>query len=578
LQYQKVKSVAKVVKVRGEKLDDLVLNTLKTCADAVGSTLGPGGMSVVIERQEIGMAPMITKDGVTVFKALGFQDPTAQVLMEATRDASVRTANEAGDGTTTATILSYSLTKTTKQFCKDHPKYSPQRVMRVLSETFEKDTLPWIAATATPVNADPKSLEYVARVSANGDVDLGKAVMECFNLVGDEGNVTITEESGPSSYKVEKIEGYPVMTGYEDSCKLFYPKFITEPGVQSIRYENPVFVLYNGAINDYNILSSFCERVGQDPKTNRIVLVATSYSDQVLALLAMGAADPVVDLKVFPLAIPKSPIATGQLDFLQDMAALTGGTIMDPINNPLATAAADNVGKGPTMFECTRWRSNIIGHLDPELIEERVNEIEQQVMSAGSELDKTLARERIAKMTSGIAKLRVLGSSNGEIKERRDRAEDAVCAVRGAIKHGVLPGGGWTLAHLAHRYGQATDDSFVSVVKREILAKALIAPVETLYTNAGFDGDQTHDAINNLASGSKTFDILEGKWVDGVTGGLLDSVPAVRDALKNAMSIAGVMGTCGATIVFGRDEHLERSEASNTAEFLRNANSEVDYY
>lgn len=592
---------------KGPELQKLVLETLKTCSDLVGATLGPGGQSVVIEHQEVGLPPTITKDGVTVFRALGFDNASAHVLMEAARDASIRTASEAGDGTTTATILAESIVRHTIAFTNKNPHISPQRVVRVLQDAYSKAILPMMeSAKVQPDLLDDKGRKMchsVAKISANGDVPLADAVMKCFDIIGSEGNVTIVEATGPSKYEVQKIEGYPVQIGYEDCCGPFYPKFINDPGTQTCVLEKPSFVLYNGRISDFNslfiLLNQIAEAmsaeiekggalaIGGQKLTHNVVVVATGFSETVLANLGANFVLKGT-LNVVPLVAPMTPMKNGQLDFIQDIAALTGGTIMDLINTPLQNFKVDFLGVGVKSFEMTRFRTNIIGYRDELLVFERVDQITKREQDpSNSEMEKRLLRERIAKMTSGIAKLIVYGSSNGEVKERRDRAEDAVCAVRGALANGALYGGGFFLkvvsdefaswgncgsAAFSEKYGWWPNIEEMIIVSN-VLAPALLEPIKRLFTNAGYTEDEMKKVTVDLDKGM-VFDLMERRTVPAFEENsyLLDSLPAVRDAIKNSISIASLLGTCGGTVVFKRDHGLEVAEARDTAEFVRNAN------
>lgn len=573
MQYQKVKSVSKEILSRGPSLEKVILKTMKACSEVVGSTLGPGGMSVVIERQEERLPPLITKDGVTVFKNLGFDDSSQHVIMEAARDAAVRTANEAGDGTTTATILAESFVRNTMEYCKTHPKVSPQRVVRTLEQTFKGPISMLMKGFARPAELGSiegrRMLHAVAKISANGDTELADAVIKCFDLVGDEGNVTILESSGPSGYEVEKIEGYPIGMGYEDSCGAFYQGFVNNTGRMICELEKPHFILYHGKINDiYTVLGLFdkintAAQAGQ--LGNNFVLVATGFSETVLAHLHTNFVTPGTP-NVFPLLAPMSASKTGQYDFLLDMAALTGGRIFDPLDNTLDNGEVSDLGstKG---FEASRFRSAVIGFRDEILILERVEQLKTQLSGGVSQLDRSLIQERIGKLTQGIAKLKVYGASSGEVREKRDRAEDAICSVRGAIKHGALPGGGWTLLQL----DKALEKSQDSIV-RDVVCKSLRDPVTRLLTNAGYNQDEIINICGAMREGKLVFDVLEGEYVDPFNGGVLDSVPAVLEAIRNSVSIAALLGTCGGTVVFKRDTALERQEARDTNSFLRDIN------
>ena len=488
--------------------------------------------------------------------------------------------------TTTATILGESFIRYTQEFCRKYPHISFQRVARILQRFFDDDLEPRIEALSIPADNGTaegrKLLHGVARVSANGDTALADATMQCFDIIGDEGNVTIVENMGPSGYGVEKIDGYPVPMGYEDCCGPFYQKFINDPGIQMCVMDKPSFLLYHGKITDFNVLFPVMSQIANEVSngleidgqkmTHNVVVCAQGFSETVLANLAAGFVMEGT-LNIFPLRVPPSPLKTGAWDFLADLAALTGATILDPLERPLQNFEFSHLGTGIRVFEAGRFRSNIIGHRDDILVLERVDQITKQLTDLqNSELDRTLMRERCAKLTSGIAKLIVTGSSHGEVKERRDRAEDAVCAVRGAIKHGVLPGGGVVLKHLSdvfqHQLNYTSDDS--RLVATEVLVPALLEPVLRLFTNAGYSDAEAREMVNQLSL-TAAYDILERKFVDPVVALLVDSTPAVLEALRNSVSIGWSLGTCGGIVAFPRDRAVDRQEARDSADFVRNS-------
>ena len=747
IQYQKVKSVAKEITVKGARLDRLILETVHVVSNVVGGTLGPGGCPVLIERQEPGLPPIITKDGISVFRSLGFQDSSAHCVMEMMRDASLRTASEAGDGpqplwskvltpsgfvsmqevkvgmdicgtdgsvqkvlgvfpkgkkeivsitfadgqavdccedhlwtvstpsaetktmstremmenwtseyatpklkghesnttikkivktgvhtemqcikvsnpdnlyitddfvvthnTTTSAVLAEAIIRKTKEYREANPRVSPQKIVRRLQSTFKNSIEPLIKGLSIPCNLESfnglKALHAVATVSANGDTDLADAVMKCFNLVGDGGNVTISEVSGPSSYEVEKIDGYPVGVGFEDSCAKYYSKFINDPGTQRCIMDNPVFLVYNGRVTEMQTIVNLLMKVGiawgkQEYSHHNVVVVATGFSETVLSQLGLNFEESNT-INVFPLLAPHSPVLNGQLNFLYDICAITGATLLDSMNRPVDHAELVDLGPGIKSFEAHRFRSNIIGHASGEILNPTDDEVGQlteenpvptyeqrtmiyldhlqtQLDNPASELDKMLLQERFGKITGGIAKLKVVGASNGELKEKRDRAEDAVCAVRGAMQHGCLPGGGWVLLKTISVLKELNDP-----IVNEVLVPALIEPVIRMLSNMGIDLDSEFQSILGpvlegiAANKAIVYDILEGKHVEAVEGGILDSLPAVLEAVRNSISIASVLGTLGALVVFPRDGETERSEARDTADFLRNSQLDIN--
>jgi chaperonin GroEL len=567
--YHKVKAVPKLVSTNRSGLGKKVLSTMETISEIVGSTLGPGGRPVLIERQEYGLPNVITKDGVTVFRSLGFEDSTSHCIMEAARDASVRTATEAGDGTTTATVLAYAIMKKTAEMCTENPTLSPQRVTRDINKFFKDVIEPTIQGMSTSISIEDRdTLVKIAKLSANGDEVLAQKVLECFDLVGDAGNVTIVEESGPSGYEVERIEGYPISTGYEDSCDRYYPSFINEQGTASVKMDKPLFILNYGKITDIHSLFPLFA-ILNDSDVSNVVVVATGFSDQVLGHLAMNFSQGGT-LKVYPLIVPMSPSPTGQLDFIEDLAAITGGKVLSNLGKTLANATEKDLGFLPNgSFEATRYRSNVIGIRDEILVIERVDVLQKRLAVAGSKLDATILQERIGKVSGGIAKLRVIGPSTGDVKERRDRADDAVCAVRGALKHGYLSGGGKTLVKLA------TTLEFPSKHVCDVLGPAFIEPVRRMLNNAGLDDDAAKAVVKKLADEpTKVFDALEMEYVEPLEGGILDSTPAVLEAIRNSIAIATVLGTLGGAVVFPRDKEFERAEAKEAHDYLRNAGEE----
>lgn len=579
MEYQKVKSAGKRIEVDGPQLKRIVLQTMKIVSQAVGATLGPGGKPVLLERYESGLPPIPTKDGVTVYRSIGFRDAAMQIIMETQRDAAVRTASEAGDGTTTATILSEAIVRNLFNYCETHERVSPQRVVRHLEDTFKTVIEPIIKKLSRKAQLDTvrgnKLLKAVATISANGDTAMAEKVLECFQITGDEGNVTIVEKSGRSGYDVEKIDGYTVNVGYEDSCGRYYPSFINEVGTQRTVMAKPIFLLYHGRISEIQtieiLMGEVGERWGNDKsQPHNVVIAATGFSDSVLAHLALNFSQADC-INVFPLEVPLTPQANGQLQFLQDLEAVTGAKVLDPITSPIEQATIDDLGPGVKAFESTRFRSSIIGHADVTLLEMRIDQLDQLLQSGVSDLEAFLLRERKAKLSSGIAKFWVSGASNGELKEKRDRVEDAVCAVRGAIKAGVLPGGAWTLLKIIH-------DLPRNEINDEVLRPALMEPFKRLVSNCGIvDLKEREDILAPIMAGIDTgkpvvYDFLNQKHVDPYKGGILDSTPAVLEAIRNSISIASQGGTLGGLIAFERDEELERQEARGTAQFLRDGN------
>lgn len=583
--YRKVKSVAKDIVTQGETLDSIISNTMQTISAIVGSTLGPGGSPVLIERQETGFPNLVTKDGVTVFRNLGFNNPTQHAIMETARDASVRTATEAGDGTTTATVLSEALVRLTHEYLRKHPRSSPQKVVRRIESVFRKSFEPWLKAAGQSLKITADVQHAICMCSTNGDAELTDAVLECFKLTGDEGNVTIVEDAGPSGYRVEQLKGYSLGIGFEESCRAFFPEFVNDSIQNRSLVLAPKFILYYGALGEIQqllpLLQSATSACNADPTQSRnFVLMATGFGDSLLADLAANFKSG-QSLKIFPLLIPKSIVHNAEMHVLQDIAALTSGQIFDPLTNPVENATYENIGTSLEYFEALRYRSNVVGRSDPDLLMARIDEVRQQAANPESSYEKVWIEERLAKLTGGIAKLIVSGASSGEIREKRDRAEDATCALRGAFKHGCIPGAGWGLVacHILAGAAESKNKDEADVMT-EVLQPALLQPLQRLMSNAGLNAEETATRIQQAFDGfNSEVDLTKVNVWDGMTdsfrpaieAGIVDSLPAVVEAIRNSISIATLLGTLGGTVVFKRDVEVERQDASDAYHWLSNS-------
>jgi chaperonin GroEL len=602
MEHQKAKSAAKIVVPRGDKLKKAVLETAATIANVVGGTLGPGGRPVLIERPEYGIPPTVTKDGVTVFRSLGFQSAVQQVILETARDCAVRTAAEAGDGTTTSTILFEALTRLTLQFCEKNPSWSPQRVVSLLAEAYASEMAPELDRLALfgDLSSDEgrRRLRAVAAISANGDEDLADAVLKCYDICGDDGNVTIVDATGTRANITEKIDGYPIPMGYERSCQRYAPMFVNRQETQQVVMDKPIFILNFGRINDMQTLTPILVKLQQawgreepELETPNVVVVATGFSDMVLTMLANNWAMP-DSINVFPLVVPTdSPVANAQRLFLDDLAAVTAGVVFDPMTHPVEEAQFEELGNlsqdlldskwktgdspGIRAIEVGRYRTTVLGYFSDGHLLQRVEIVKAQLDQSASQLETEITKERLAKLTGGIAKLTIRGASNGEVKERRDRAEDAICAVRGALRSGCLPGGGWALLHLATK---VTDGKLPEEVAMQIAHPALVAPFQALLDNVGIHGADAAKLLADIHNGAAgedpkeaiVYNALTGQKVNALETGLLDSLPAVKSALENAISISVLLGTLGAVVVQPRDNEIDKQEARDASEFNRN--------
>jgi len=569
---RKVKTPSKLFTSDLGKMEHLIVTTIDEVADIVGKSLGPGGRNIIIESDLPGIGNKNTKDGVSIFRALGSNDPYKHLIIEQTRDVAIRTVNEAGDGTTTATIIASALIKNLFEFCKVNPKYSPQKVARLINKTLKDEMIPFIDNASIKINTKNKNLlEKVAKVSANGDEEMAKAVMEAFDITGFSAasHVTIQELSGPSdTYDVSLVEGFPIDKGYEESIGKFHPAFINDQGNQRCSLDNPLFVLFDGKITDYAQINDVMGAIGQayvegNSEYKNVIVVAHAFSEQVLNILSFNFANPGT-INIVPLITPMTQLVNSQLHFLMDLSAFTGAKIFD-MQNPLSDFADDDFGQDVEKIDIYRFRTTIVGEPDPVNIEVRADEIRGQMEQSESKIEKIILEERLGKLTSGIAQLKLYGSSNGELKEKADRAEDAVCAVRAAINHGCLPGGCRVLVNLGLKLNESED-----LVIQNIIVPSLFAPFYRLLENAGYNAEEIEGILSKMVKNDKhVYDVENAKFGDPKKLGIFDATLAVKQALSNAVSISSVMGTLGGIVAFPRDNQLERQDARDQAGFDR---------
>jgi chaperonin GroEL len=584
----KSKTAAKTITYNHQKLKDIVLKTLAKASAMVGSTLGPNGKVVLIERQE-NLGPYLSKDGITVFNSMAFADPTAQVVLEAARDSSSKTNVEAGDGTTTATILADSLIRNGFEYLEKNPRLSSQKIMRELEKSFENFIVPFIRSNAVRITNENKDdlMRKVALISTNNDVEMTDAVMECFGLVGTNGQVTIAESSGMGGFGVEKVDGFPIARGFEDSCGRFLEEFINDRSNYRTMLDKPKFILYNGKITDINSLLPLFDKIGnasdaqqhdKDAMSPNIVLIAHAFSESVVATLASNFKAPNT-INVIPVITPMTHQANSPYHFLLDVSSFTGASVFDPLSKPLPGAEIKDLGiDSMKTFEYSRYKSLIIGTPDEGLLIPRVEELEQQAKQAESVYDAEMMKERMSILTGGIARLKVYGSSEAELKEKRHRVEDAVCAIKGAIKDGVLPGCAKTLNTLA---SQIHNNPALSDAVKYIMGKSLVEPFRRILTNGGQNIGEVLEIWQNMMFNRRswldrllkkeqtstalfyTYDALNHKFGDAIEIGVIDSASAVLYAIKNSLSVAKMLMGLSGIVVFQRDSTLDSEEAAD---------------
>jgi len=544
------KSKAKDIIADKERLNKIVASSIKDMATIVGSTLGPGGRAVLIERD--GQPPLATKDGVTVAKSLGVDKAEHNIIVEAAKEICINTAKDAGDGTTTAIVLANAITQYGQDFVLSNKKYNPQRIVNDLEELYDEVIVPYIKTRAVPVQGED-NLRSVATISANGDTRIANVVVDAVMSAGDDGHIIIEEAQG-DEMRVETIDGYVVTSGLKDLGQLG-PMFINDRTNQQCKMDNGYVFLYNGTINDLKSLAFVQEAIeGTDLYGSPLMIIAHDFSDLVLDKIVKNIKGGIT---ICPIKTPRSGLPNSRTVFLEDMAAYTGARLFDP--STVEDITSDDFGQF-SFAKSNTYETFIMAQPDSEQLEQRILELKALEESCFSEVDKMHVRANIAKLTGGISTIFVGGVSDLKVRERKARVEDAVEAVRSAIAEGVIPGGCLVQLELAKIIDDSLSDARPSW---SIMSNALREPFKLLLTNCG----ENHEDIAKILSNGKVFDANKHEVVDPFEAGIIEPAKVARVAIGNALSVASLLITCGGIVCVPRDSQLENQLAMSKQAF-----------
>lgn len=557
MSYEKTK--AKSIIADRAEIKNIVHDTINKMATVVGSTLGPGGRCVIIERD--GLAPLVTKDGVTVAKALGVANAEANIIIESAKEICLRTAKQAGDGTTTAIVLANAITKHGLEFLENNPKYNPQRMVNELNQLYSSVVVPFLKENAKPVK-ERHELINVATISANGDTEIATAAVDAVIAAGEDGQVLI-EEADEAGIRVETIDGCIITTGLKDLGSIGLA-FINDRAGQQAKMDKGLVFLYDGTINDLKVPGAIQQAIEQtDFYGKPIIVMAHGFSDVVLSAFAKTTKGGYM---VVPVKTPLGGVANSRSMLLHDMAAYTGATVFDP--GTLDAWIVDEEkedGEGFGTFETakiTLYESFITSEVDSQRIEARIAELKSIAQVAPNEREKMFAKAAISKLTGGVSTIWVGGGSELEAREKKARVEDAVEAVRSAIAEGIIPGGCAAHLVLSDMIARRKD----APPSWGIMVKALHAPFEMLLSNCGEDFTDIWNAlqphiINRTSVPKHIFDANAHKIVDAEMAGIIEPAKVCRASLGNALSVASLLITLGGIVVTPRDFNLENQLA-----------------
>ena len=525
-------------KVRyGKEARKALLKGVNGLADVVESTLGPSGHSVILDLDPGN--PVATKDGVTIAKAVKLNNSLENAGAQMLKQASVKTAEEAGDGTTTATVLARELYREASKAEKSFSGYNSVQVQQGMEYAAKKITEYIQHDEVRPV-ADIKQLRQIAAISANSDEQIGELVASALDSVGSEGAVTIEESKTGETY-LDTVEGIQFKNGYKS------PYFVTDNDTMTAVLDDALIMLVDKKLTNIKELVPALDGVAASTKS--LLIVAEDISGEVLSTLILNKVR--AGFRVCAVKAPE--FGDKRKAALEDIAILTGGTVVSPDKGMRLDKFDPEWFGSAKKVTVSRDDTTIIGaDGDSSKIDARVEEIKAQIDNAKSLYDKEQLQTRLARFAGGVAVMYVGGHTELEMKERKDRVDDALHAAKAAIEEGICIGGGRTLYVASDKAFENEDDPTTSFgFGVSLVRKACKVPFVAILKNAGWDNDEIEAAVELLDEEKDGVVDVDTKKVikDAFKAGIVDPVKVVRLALKNAVSVAGTMITSEALVV-----------------------------
>ncbi len=500
-------------------------------ANAVKVTLGPKGRNVIISKS-FG-APTVTKDGVSVAKEVELEDPLENMGAQMVKEVASKTNDLAGDGTTTATVLAQAIVK--EGLKNVAAGANPMDLKRGIDKAVAAIVSDLEKQTQKVGNSSDK-IKQVAAISANNDNTIGELIATAFSKVGKEGVITVEEAKGMETY-VDVVEGMQFDRGY------LSPYFVTDADKMIADLDNPYILLFDKKISNLQEILPILEPVSQSGRP--LLIIAEDVDGQALATLVVNKLRG--GLKIAAVKAPG--FGDRRKAMLEDIAILTGGTVISEERGfSLENATLDLLGTAETITVDKDNTTIVNGSGNAETIKSRVNQIKAQIETTTSDYDKEKLQERLAKLAGGVAVLYVGAASEVEMKEKKDRVDDALHATRAAVEEGIVAGGGVALVRAKKVLEKITTDNLDETTGVQIVNKAIEAPLRTIVENAGGEGSVV---INKVLEGKKDFgyDAKSDKYVDMLDAGIIDPKKVTRVALENAASVAGMILTTECALV-----------------------------
>ncbi len=527
--------MAKEIKFNIKAREELK-NGVDALADAVKVTLGPKGRNVIIEKK-FG-APHITKDGVTVAREIELEDPFQNMGAQLVKEVASKTGDQAGDGTTTATVLAQAIVNVGLKNVAAGA--NPMDLKRGIDKAVSK-VVEGIKAQSVEVDDDIKKIQDVARVSANNDEEIGRLIAEAMKKVKKEGVITVEEAKGTET-SVDVVEGMQFDRGY------ISPYFVTNSDKMECEMENPYILLYDKKISNLKDMLPVLEAVAQSGRP--LLIIAEDVDNEALATLVVNRLRG--SLKICAVKAPG--FGDRRKEMLEDIAILTNGTVISEVKGmQLSQATVQDLGTAEKVTVNKDNTTIVNGGGNSEAIAARVNQIKAQIETTTSNYDKEKLQERLAKLAGGVAVLYIGAPSEVEMKEKKDRVDDALSATRAAIAEGIVPGGGVAYIRCLPALDELKGDNDDENTGIAIIRRAIEEPMRQIVANAGVEGAVILQKVRE-GQGDYGYNARTDTFENFFETGVIDPAKVTRVALENAASIAGMFLTTECVIADKKED------------------------
>jgi chaperonin GroEL len=530
--------MAKQLKFDSEARESLKKG-LDTLADAVKVTLGPAGRNVLLQKKA--GSPHITKDGVSVAKEIELEDVFENMGAQLVKEVSQKTADSAGDGTTTATVLAQAIAKKGFEFVNEgtnpiYLKRGMDKAVKVVVEELEKQ--------AVVVGSNKEKIKQVATISANNDSTIGDLIADAFEKVGTDGVITVEESKGLET-SMELVEGMQFDKGYMSS------HFVTNQDKMTAVLENPYILTYDGRVSNMNDILPLLEGISQQSRS--LLIIADDVDAEILGTLVVNKLRGLLST----VCVKAPAFGDRKKAMLEDIAILTGGTFITPETGyKLSEVTLDDLGTAEKVTVGKDSTTIVNGSGSTENISQRIQQIKNEIENTTSDYDREKLQERLAKLSGGVAVLYIGAGSEVELKEKKDRVDDALQATRAAIAEGIVVGGGVALLKCSDKIQNLMDTETLGSAELngvKVIQFALQAPITQILENAGLESEEiiqslfTHfdvDGGENMGFDAKTHE-----FVDMFQSGIIDPKKVTREAIQNATSVVGMILTTECMVV-----------------------------